>query len=304
MGTASYSVEVCKSIINSGFHVVGVCTKPDSKIGRGKDLTPHPLKDFALKNDVTVLTPIDLTSCDVLRDFSELKPNLIVLVGYGLLVPSQILKLPEYGCLNIHPSLLPRYRGPSPVSSVIINGDDFTGVSVMLMDEGLDTGPVLQQKRVIIDESETANELTYKLFKIGGDMLVDLIPLWTDGSINLTKQDETQASNTSKIVKQDGRIKWDEDAQSISRKVRAYSPWPGTFSTWRGKNFKLLDAKISDPVSKKRHGKLSGSVTEGLYVSTGKGILEIKSLQMEGKQPTSAKEFIIGYPDFEKDILT
>tara|TARA_B110000014_G_C20100668_1_gene577717 strand:- start:362 stop:1276 length:915 start_codon:yes stop_codon:yes gene_type:complete len=304
MGTSSYSVEVCKSIINSGFHVVGVCTKPDSKIGRGKDLTPHPLKDFALKNDVTVLTPIDLTSCDVLRDFSELKPNLIVLVGYGLLVPSQILKLPEYGCLNIHPSLLPRYRGPSPVSSAIINGDDFTGVSVMLMDEGLDTGPVLQQKRVIIDESETANELTYKLFKIGGDMLVDLIPLWTDGSINLTKQDETQASNTSKIVKQDGRIKWDEDAQSISRKVRAYSPWPGTFSTWRGKNFKLLDAKISDPVSKKRHGKLSGSVTEGLYVSTGKGILEIKSLQMEGKQPTSAKEFIIGYPDFEKDILT
>ena len=251
MGTSSYSVEVCKSIINSGFHVVGVCTKPDSKIGRGKDLTPHPLKDFALKNDVTVLTPIDLTSCDVLRDFSELKPNLIVLVGYGLLVPSQILKLPEYGCLNIHPSLLPRYRGPSPVSSAIINGDDFTGVSVMLMDEGLDTGPVLQQKRVIIDESETANELTYKLFKIGGDMLVDLIPLWTDGSINLTKQDETQASNTSKIVKQDGRIKWDEDAQSISRKVRAYSPWPGTFSTWRGKNFKLLDAKISDPVSKK-----------------------------------------------------
>ena len=200
--------------------------------------------------------------------------------------------------------MLPRYRGPSPVSSAIINGDDFTGVSVMLMDEGLDTGPVLQQKRVIIDESETANELTYKLFKIGGDMLVDLIPLWTDGSINLTKQDETQASNTSKIVKQDGRIKWDEDAQSISRKVRAYSPWPGTFSTWRGKNFKLLDAKISDPVSKKRHGKLSGSVTEGLYVSTGKGILEIKSLQMEGKQPTSAKEFIIGYPDFEKDILT
>ena len=304
MGTSSYSVEVCKSIINSGFHVVGVCTKPDSKIGRGKDLTPHPLKDFALKNDVTVLTPIDLTSCDVLRDFSELKPNLIVLVGYGLLVPSQILKLPEYGCLNIHPSLLPRYRGPSPVSSAIINGDDFTGVSVMLMDEGLDTGPVLQQKRVIIDESETANELTYKLFKIGGDMLVDLIPLWTDGSINLTKQDETQASNTSKIVKQDGRIKWDEDAQSISRKVRAYSPWPGTFSTWRGKNFKLLDAKISDPVSKKRHGKLSGSVTEGLYVSTGKGILEIKSLQMEGKQPISAKDFIIGYPDFEKDVLT
>ena len=157
---------------------------------------------------------------------------------------------------------------------------------------------------MIIDESETANELTYKLFKIGGDMLVDLIPLWTDGSINLTKQDETQASNTSKIVKQDGRIKWDEDAQSISRKVRAYSPWPGTFSTWRGKNFKLLDAKISDPISKKCHGKLSGSVTEGLYVSTGKGILEIKSLQMEGKQPTSAKEFIIGYPDFEKDILT
>ena len=304
MGTSSYSVEVCKSIINSGFHVVGVCTKPDSKIGRGKDLTSHPLKDFALKNDVTVLTPIDLTSCDVLRDFSELKPNLIVLVGYGLLIPSQILKLPEYGCLNIHPSLLPRYRGPSPVSSAIINGDDFTGVSVMLMDQGLDTGPVLQQKRVIIDESETASELTYKLFKIGGDMLVDLIPLWTDGSINLTKQDETQASNTSKIVKQDGRIKWDEDAQSIFRKVRAYSPWPGTFSTWRGKNFKLLDAKISDPVSKKRHGKLSGSVTEGLYVSTGKGILEIKSLQMEGKQPTSAKEFIIGYPDFEKDILT
>ena len=245
MGTSSYSVEVCKSIIDSGFHVVGVCTKPDSKIGRGKDLTPHPLKDFALKNDVTVLTPIDLTSCDVLRDFSELKPNLIVLVGYGLLVPSQILKLPKYGCLNIHPSLLPKYRGPSPVSSAILNGDGSTGVSIMLMNEGLDTGPVLQQKRVIIDGSETSNDLTNKLFKVGGDMLVDLIPLWVDGSINLTKQDETQVSYTSKIVKQDGRIKWEEDAQLISRKVKAYLPWPGTFSTWRGKNFKLLSGKTS-----------------------------------------------------------
>jgi methionyl-tRNA formyltransferase len=130
-----------------------------------------------------------------------------------------------------------------------------------------------------------------------------LIPLWVDGSINLTKQDETQVSNTSKIVKQDGRIKWEEDAQSISRKVRAYSPWPGTFSTWRGKNFKLISVKIGDLVSKKRHGKLSGSATEGLYVSTGKGIIEIKSLQIEGKQLISAKEFMIGYPDFEKDVL-
>ena len=304
MGTASYSVEVCKSIINSGLNVVGVCTKPDSRIGRGKDLIAHPLKDFALKNGVPVLTPVDLTSCDVLRDFSKLKPNLIVLVGYGLLVPSQILKLPKYGCLNIHPSLLPKYRGPSPVSSAILNGDGSTGVSIMLMNEGLDTGPVLQQKRVIIDGSETSNDLTNKLFKVGGDMLVDLIPLWVDGSINLTKQDETQVSYTSKIVKQDGRIKWEEDAQLIYRKVKAYLPWPGTFSTWRGKNFKLLSVKISDLVSKKNQGKLSGSDTEGLYVSTGKGILEIKSLQMEGKKPISAKEFMIGYPDFEKDVLT
>ena len=303
MGTSSYSVEVCKLIITSGLNIVGVCTKPDGRVGRSKVLTPHPLKEFALTNGLPVLTPVDLTNGDVLEDFSKLKPDLIVLVGYGLLVPNQIIELPVYGCLNIHPSLLPKYRGPSPVSSAILNGDRFTGVSIMLMDEGFDTGPILQQERVEIGTTDTADNLTSKLFNIGAGMLIDLIPLWTDGSINLTQQDEIQVSYTQKIVKQDGRIQWNEDAQSIFRKVRAYSPWPGTFSTWRGKNFKLLSVTINDLVAKKHLGKLWGSVLDGLYVGTGKGVLEIKNLQIEGKQPVSAKEFMVGYPDFEKDIL-
>ena len=303
MGTSSDSVEVCKLIIASGLNVVGVCTKPDSRVGRGKDLIPHPLKDFAFKNGVPVLTPYDLTNPEVLRDFSKLKPDLIVLVGYGLLIPNQIIKLPVYGCLNIHPSLLPTYRGPSPVSSAILNGDCLTGVSIMLMDEGFDTGPILQQETVEIAESDTADNLTSKLFKIGASMLVDLIPLWSNGQIPLTEQDEIKVSYTKKIVKKDGKINWDEDVQLIPRKVRAYSSWPGTFSTWRGKNFKLLSVTISDLVTKKHCGKLMGTVGEGLYVATGRGVLEIKNLQIEGKQPISAKEFMIGYPDFDQDIL-
>ena len=304
MGTSSFSVAVCKSIINSGLNVIGICTKPDSRIGRGKDLMPHPLKDYAVKKGIPILTPVDLTSREVLMDFSKLKPDLIVLVGYGLLVPAQILELPAHGCLNIHPSLLPRYRGPSPVSSAISNGDCFTGVSIMLMDQGMDTGPVLQQKQVVIGESVTAFDLTNKLFMLGANMLVDLIPLWIDGSINPTKQDNIQVSYTSKIVKQDGRIRWNESAEVISRKVRAYTPWPGTFSTWRGKNFKLLSVKVSDLLSTKELGKLSGSLIEGLYVSTRQGVLEIERLQIEGKQPISPKEFMLGYPDFDKDVLT
>ena len=304
MGTSSFSVEVCKSIINSGLNVIGICTKPDSRIGRGKDLIPHPLKNYALKKGIPVLTHVDLTKHEVLMDFSKLKPDLIVLVGYGSLVPAQILELPAYGCLNLHPSLLPRYRGPSPVSSSIINGDCFTGVSIMLMDKGMDTGPLLNQKQVMIDKSVTALDLTNKLFMIGADMLIDLIPLWIDGAINPTKQDEIQVSYTSKIVKQDGRIKWDESAEVISRKVRAYTPWPGTFSTWRGKNFKVLSVNVSGLLLTKEIGKLSGSFMEGLYVSTGEGLLEIHTLQIGGKQPITAKEFMIGYPDFDKDGLT
>ena len=173
----------------------------------------------------------------------------------------------------------------------------------MLMDEGFDTGPILQQETVEIAESDTADNLTSKLFKIGASMLVDLIPLWSNGQIPLTEQDEIKVSYTKKIVKKDGKINWDEDVQLISRKVRAYSSWPGTFSTWRGKNFKLLSVTISDLVTKKHCGKLMGSVGEGLYVATGKGVLEIKNLQIEGKQPISAKEFMIGYPDFDQDIL-
>ena len=211
--------------------------------------------------------------------------------------------MPVYGCLNIHPSLLPIYRGPSPVSSAILNGDCLTGVSIMLMDEGFDTGPILHQETVEITESDTADNLTSKLFKIGAGMLVDLIPLWARRCIPLTEQDEIKASYTKKIVKKDGKINWEEDVQLISRKVRAYSPWPGTFSTWRGKNFKLLSVTISDLVTKKHCGKLMGSVGEGLYVATCKGVLEIKNLQIEGKQPISAKEFMIGYPDFDQDIL-
>mgnify|MGYP001058014261 CR=1 FL=1 len=304
MGTSSFSVEVCEALINSGLNVLAVCTKPDSKIGRGMESMPHPLKKFALTRGMVALTPTDLHLDKVARDFKKLKPDLIVLVGYGILVPAQILNLPRYGCLNIHPSLLPKYRGPSPVSSAIINGDCFTGVSVMLMDEGMDTGPVLAQKEVSINSKETTLELTDKLFRIGTDLLIDLIPSLVNQSITPAKQDELQASYSSKILKQDGRIKWNQDAEQILRQVRAFTPWPGTFSIWRGKNFKLLSVNVIETtILPKPYGQISGSVSEGLYVSTGKGGLEIERLQIEGKRSVSAKEFMVGYPDFVKDVL-
>ena len=304
MGTSSFSVEVCESLINSGLNVVAVCTKPDSRVGRGMGSTPHPLKTFALTKGISVLTPINLHLDEVASSFYELKPDLIAVVGYGLLVPIQILNLPKYGCINIHPSLLPKYRGPSPVSSAIINGDHVTGVSVMVMDDGMDTGPVLAQKEVVIGSKETTFELTQKLFKIGTELLIDLIPILVNQSITPVKQDALHATYTSKIVKQDGRIKWNQDSEQISRHVRAFTPWPGTFSIWRGKNLKLLSVNVKETnILVKPYGKLSGSVSRGLCVNTGKGLIEIERLQIEGKQPVSAKEFMVGHPNFAGDVL-
>ena len=221
-----------------GVFAAGQARGPGSKARPDTDK-----KRFAEEYGIEVRQPSSLRSEAECARLESLSPEVVVVAAYGLFLPPEALEIPPLGCLNIHPSLLPRYRGPSPVVSAIINGDDETGVTVMKLDEGMDSGPLLAQARVPIAERETGPDLTRRLFDLGGSLLAKTLPGWASGSIRATPQDESQATFTTLVKKEDGEIDWTDDAERIARMVRAYEPWPGTFTHWDGKLLKILDAK-------------------------------------------------------------
>ena len=219
----------------------------------------------------------------------------------GLFLPPEALVIPPLGCLNIHPSLLPRYRGPSPVVSAILNGDDETGVTIMKLDEGMDSGPLLAQARVPIAERETGPDLTRRLFDLGASLLAKTLPGWASGSIQASPQDESQATFTTLVKKEDGEIDWTDDAERIARMVRAYEPWPGTFTYWDGKLLKILDA--TSTAGSASPGHVVGLNDGGIGIGTGDGVLAVDRLQIEGRRPSNAQDFVRGYPAFVGSAL-
>ena len=219
----------------------------------------------------------------------------------GLFLPPEALEIPPLGCLNIHPSLLPRYRGPSPVVSTILNGDDETGVTIMKLDEGMDRGPLLAQKQVPIDERDTGPELTRRLFDLGANLLAETLPGWASGSIQASPQDESRATFTPLVEKEDGEIDWTDNAERIARMVRAYEPWPGTFTYWDGKLLKILDA--TSTAGSASPGQLVGLRDGGIGIGTGDGLLAVDKLQIEGRRPSNAQDIVRGYPALVGSVL-
>ena len=240
--------------------------------------------------------PKSLRSADECEALASLSPDVVVVAAYGLFLPPEVLNVPPLGCLNIHPSLLPRYRGPSPVVTAILNGDDETGVTIMKLDQGMDSGPILTQERVSIVGEETAPELTQRLFDVGADLLVDALPRWSSGDIQATPQDESRATFTSLVRKEDGKIDWTVDAERIARMVRAYEPWPGTFTYWDGKLLKILRA--TSMAGDAPPGQVVEMEDGGVGIGTGDGLLAVNRLQIEGRRPSGAQDFVRGYPDF------
>ena len=301
MGTPDIAVPVLCQLIEAGHEIAAVYSQPDRPAGRGRKLVPTPTKNFAGEYGIEVRQPSSLRSEAECAGLASLSPEVVVVAAYGLFLPPEALEIPPLGCLNIHPSLLPRYRGPSPVVSAIINGDDETAVTVMKLDEGMDSGPILAQKQVPIDERDTGPELTRRLFDLGASLLAKTLPGWASGSIQASPQDESQATFTTLVKKEDGEIDWTDNAERIARMVRAYEPWPGTFTYWDGKLLKILDA--TSTAGSASPGHVVGLNDGGIGIGTGDGVLAVDRLQIEGRRPSDAQDFVRGYPAFVGSAL-
>lgn len=311
MGTPEFAVPVLSRLLDAGHVVAGVVTRPDRPAGRGQGLAQPPIKTYAKNRNIEVLQPLTLSQTDALEAITSLKPEAIVVAAYGRILPREVLNIPPRGIINVHPSLLPRHRGPSPVITTLLEGDQETGVTIMVLDEGMDTGPILAQRRTRLEERESTGDLTKRLFDLGAELLLEVLPDWERGLISAFPQDKSGVTVTRRISKLDGALDWETDAMAIERCIRAFDPWPGCFTRWRGKILRVLGGDVLKvpapgglpgdvvPVSV-GHGLLGKEGIAGAEaaVMTGDGALRLLRLQMEGRKAQSTEEFLRGHPEF------
>lgn len=301
-GTPDFALPSLKALIeDNNFEVVAAITQPDKKVGRKQVLTSPPVKKTALDKNIPVLQPEDIRN--IKDKLYKLDPDLIVVVAYGQIINEEILNLPKYGCFNLHGSLLPKYRGAAVIQAPILNGDEYSGVTVMKMDKGLDTGPILKQNKVKLDKEETCETLHDKLAEAGAKILPVALKKYINGELKLIEQPEDEASYTPKLKREHGQIDWSEGASVIERKVRALNPFPGTYTNLEGKNLKIkkVSGKILE-INKYPAGQVF-LFEENLAVQCGQNALIIERLQLEGKKEMAAKDFLAGHPDLEGSIL-
>ena len=307
MGTPSPVVPVLHRLHDmQDVEVVAAITPPDRPRGRGRQPEAPPVKQAAETLGIPVLQPTNLRGESTHVELAALAPDVAVVAAYGKLLPQAVLALPPNGCLNLHPSLLPRHRGPSPVATAILEGDAVTGVSLMLLDEGMDTGPVIAQQEHGLTGNETAGELTDTLFALGADLLAESLAPWANGHLMARAQDGSAATISRKLERGDGQVDWSLPAETLDRQCRAFAPWPGLYTEWQGKMVKLLETgplptNASDGISAGR--VVADADGAGLSVATGRGMLLLRRLQMEGRRAVSGDEFLRGYPEFVGSIL-
>ena len=307
MGTPSYAAPVLEALVRADdVEIAAVVTPPDRPGGRGRNPMEPPVKSCAVAAGLPVLQPPTLRSEEARQSLSSLAPDVIVVAAYGRILPPYALDLPPGGCLNLHPSLLPLYRGPSPVVTAILDGAGSTGVSLMLLDQGMDTGPVIASSKIELLGNETAGDLTERLFRLGADLLLEKLAPWMAGELTAQPQDDDESVVTRKVEREDGRADWSLPASLLERQCRAYTPWPGLYTQWDGKHLKLLEtfalessAAATPPPQDGPPGlvvSLPSSDTP-LGVTAQNGVLGIKSLQLEGRRPTAAADFLRGFPN-------
>lgn len=279
LGTSNFGAIILKKIIEGGYVPSLVVTAPDKPSGRKQIITPPPVKITAQSYELPIEQPEKIKNLTL--EIRNLNPDLIITAAYGQIVPQEILDIPKFGSLNVHPSLLPKYRGASPVQSAILNGDKKTGVTIMLMDSMMDHGPIIAQKETSIGDNENFAKLHDRLAIIGGELLLDTIPDWINGKIEARHQNESDAVYTKTLKKEDGLIDWSKPANAIERQIRAFSPWPGTYTFWK-KNKKDMRLKILES-----------------FIEDDKLILV--QVQPEGKKPMTFAEFLRGNPEFNNN---
>ncbi|MDO8557855.1 MAG: methionyl-tRNA formyltransferase [bacterium] len=312
-GTGTFALPALKALLEAGIKPIVVVTSPDMKVGRDQILTPSPIKAFAVNKNLPLLQPIKLDE-EFLGTFKKLQPDIVVLTDYGKIIPQKVLGVPVHGFLNIHPSLLPKYRGASPVENVILNGEIQTGVSIIVVDALLDHGPIVSKRKTKIKETDTAQTLRERLSRVGAELLIKSLPRYLTSKNNPKEQSHDDASFTTQLSREDGKISFAEDAETIERKVRAFTPWPGAYAIWKTadgeKRLKILKASVGQGIASE---ELSDAVEPpyGLVVKhgpeigilTSKRILVLHNLQLEGKSPMNAKDFLNGYSQIIGNVL-
>ncbi len=292
MGSAPFSLPTLKALVEEE-EVLAVVTQPDRPRGRGLKPSATPVKEWAKGRGIPVLQPEDLGG-ELVEELRHLRPEVVVVAAYGKILPKEVLKIPPLGCINVHPSLLPKYRGAAPVNWAIIRGERETGVTTFLMDEGMDSGPVLLQRRVEIHEDETAPELLARLADLGGELLLETIRRWRKGELVPQPQRDEEATYAPRLERSHGLIDWKRKAGEIKNLVRGLQPWPSAYTFLKGKLLKVFRARLGDG-SRGEPGEVV-SLRGGIEVACGEGSLVITELQLEGRRRMSAEEFLRGHP--------
>ncbi len=293
MGSPEFAVTVLEALIEAlEFDVMHVVTQPDRPKGRGKKIYPTPVKECAIAHGIPVVSMTPDNYSDVVAELMALEPDFVVVASFGVILKSDLLSLPKKGCVNLHASLLPKYRGVSPIQAAILAGDERTGCTTMMMDEGVDTGDVLLAESIEIEPDDTAGLLERRLAQLGAPLVVKTLRAVLDGTVSPVKQDDALATRTRKIKKERGRIDWTKDAGAISRKIRAMLPWPTAYTSFSGRRLIILEARAVTDARTEPGVVLSVSP---LVIGTGDGGLEVRNVKVEGKREMSAKAFVAGY---------
>lgn len=298
MGTPDYAAEALEALVRAGHEVTAVVTQPDRAKGRSGQVQCTPVKECAVRHGIAVLQPVKIKTPEAVEELNKYEADVYVVAAFGQILSKEILALPRFGCVNIHASLLPKYRGAAPINQCIIDGEQETGVTIMQMDAGIDTGDILAQKKVIIEDKETAETLFDKLSHAGAALIVETLPKIERGEVTPAKQDEGLASYVKMMDKSQGRIDWTRDAVFIERLVRGLNPWPSAYTSCQGKTVKIWRSDVVEATAERTEqpGTIVSVEKDFFDVACGTGNLRVYELQLEGKKRMDTKSFLLGNP--------
>ncbi len=304
MGTPDFSVKTLEEILSAGHEVALVVTQQDKPKGRGKSMQPSPVKECALKHGLEIFQPKKIRDAENVEYLRKYRPDIIIVVAFGQILTKEILEMPPYGCVNVHASLLPKYRGAAPIQWAVMNGDAVSGVTTMRMDAGIDTGDMIEKAEVVLSDDETGGSLFERLADEGARLCVHTMRLIEEGRAVYTRQDESKATHTGMISKQMGNIDWEQPAEAIERLVRGLNPWPSAYTRLNGKTLKIWRAETEPGGDGKDAGKVVFVSKDQLKIQTGEGILSVLEVQMEGKRRMRTEDFLRGYEVMEDTVLS
>ena len=304
MGTPGFAVPTLRHLVNSEFSVVGVVCQPDRPSGRGKKIQFGPVKTLALAQNLPIVQPEKMKAPTFLETLQSWNPDVIVVAAFGRILPQGILDLPPKGCLNVHGSLLPKYRGAAPIQWAVINGESETGVTIMVMDAGLDTGAILEQGAMPISEEDTAGDVTARMAELGGGLLVSTLKKWMAGTIEAKVQNESEATFAPILKKEDGLLDWSQSATALANRIRGLSPWPGGYTFVEGERWGVWKVQVEEhdgnsslpsKDGSSAPGTIIGVTKQGIQVQTGHGVLRLLDIQPANKKRMMVADYLAGH---------